>query len=155
MTTDGCTLVTRRTFLAGLGATVAIAACGGSNITVLSPKYRGSGMQMGSFGPPTERVLVVIELGGGNDGLSMVVPHASDRYHDLRRSTRIEEPIDLDGEIGLHPNLAGLADMYRNGDLAIVEGVGVPDPDLSHFTSMDRWWTAATDSVSRAGWLAS
>ncbi len=153
MTTAGCTLVTRRTFLSGLGATVALAACGGSNITVLSPKDRGAGLAVGTLGAPTDRVVVVIELGGGNDGLSMVVPHASDRYHDLRRSTRIEDPIDLDGEIGLHPNLPGLAGMYQVGDLAIVEGVGVPKPDLSHFTSMDRWWTASTDSVSRAGWL--
>ena len=153
MTDDSCTLVTRRAFLTGLGATVALAACGGSNIVVLSPKEPGAGPPVGSLGRATDRTLVVVELGGGNDGLSMVVPHGSDRYHDLRRSTRIEHPIDLDGAIGLHPNLPVLADMYRTGDVAIVEGVGMPDPDLSHFTSMDRWWTGTTDSVSRAGWL--
>ncbi len=153
MTNDSCTLVTRRAFLAGLGATVALAACGGSNITVLSPKERAAGLPVGSLGTTTDRVLVVVELGGGNDGLSMIVPHGSDRYHDLRRSTRIEEPIDLDGEIGLHPNLSALAGLYSAGEVAIVEGVGMPNPDLSHFTSMDRWWTGTTGSVSRAGWL--
>ena len=153
MTDPTCTLVTRRAFLTGLGATVALAACGGSNIAVLSPKERGAGLPAGSLGSRTDRVLVVVELGGGNDGLSMVVPHGSDRYHDLRRSTRIESPIDLDGEIGLHPNLPELAGMYGAGEVAIVEGVGMPNPDLSHFTSMDRWWTGTTDSVSRAGWL--
>jgi uncharacterized protein (DUF1501 family) len=153
MTTDSCILVTRRAFLTGLGASVALAACGGSHIAVLSPKERGGRLRVGSLGTPTDRVLVVIELGGGNDGLSTVVPHASDRYHDLRRSTRIQNPIDLDGDIGLHPNLTMLSDMYRAGEVAIVEGVGVPDPDLSHFTSMDRWWTGTTDSVSQAGWL--
>ena len=153
MTDPTCTLVTRRAFLTGLGATVALAACGGSNIAVLSPKERGGGLPTGSLGSRTDRVLVVVELGGGNDGLSMVVPHGSDPYHDLRRSTRIENPIDLDGEIGLHPNLHALAGMYGAGEVAIVEGVGMPNPDLSHFTSMDRWWTGTTDSVSRAGWL--
>ncbi|MBT8239923.1 MAG: twin-arginine translocation signal domain-containing protein, partial [Acidimicrobiia bacterium] len=112
MTTDSCTLVTRRAFLTGLGATIALAACGGSNITVLSPKERGAGVAVGSLGATTDRVVVVVELGGGNDGLSMVVPHASGRYFDLRRATRIEAPIDLDGEIGFHPSLVGLAGMY-------------------------------------------
>lgn len=153
MTDDSCTLITRRAFLTGLGATVALAACGGSNIVVLSPKERGAGPPIGSLGRPTDRTLVVVEMGGGNDGLSMVVPHGSARYHDLRRATRIENPIDLDGEIGFHPNLPGLADRYQAGDVAIIEGVGMPNPDLSHFTSMDRWWTGTTDSVSRAGWL--
>ncbi len=153
MTDPSCNLVTRRTFLAGLGASVMLVACGGSQITVLSPKNRGAAPTVGSLGEPTDRVLVVIELGGGNDGLSMVVPHGNDRYHDLRTTTRVENPIDLDGEVGFHPNLTGLAGMYRAGEVAIVEGVGIPDPDLSHFTSMDRWWTGATDSTRRAGWL--
>lgn len=101
----------------------------------------------------TDRVLVVVELGGGNDGLSMVVPHANDKYHDLRRTTNIDNPIDLDGSIGFHPNMEGLASRYDSGQVAIVEGVGVPNPDLSHFTSMDRWWTGAPDSSDSAGWL--
>ena len=153
MTDPACNLVTRRTFLAGLGASVMLVACGGSQITVLSPKDRGAAPPVGSLGESTNRVLVVVELGGGNDGLSMVVPHGNDRYHDLRTTTRIENPIDLDGEIGFHPNLAALADMYLAGEVAIVEGVGIPNPDLSHFTSMDRWWTGAADSTRRAGWL--
>jgi uncharacterized protein (DUF1501 family) len=153
MTEPTCTLVTRRTFLTGLGASVVLIACSGSDIAVLSPKERGGGLPVGSLGAPTDRVLVVVEMGGGNDGLSMVVPHGSDRYHDLRTSTRIENSIDLDGEIGLHPNLTGLADLYEAGEMAIVEGVGMPDPDLSHFTSMDRWWTGAAESTNRAGWL--
>ena len=108
---------------------------------------------VGAFGDVTDRTLVVVEMGGGNDALNMVVPHADSRYFDLRRSIRIEEPIDLDGEIGFHPSLERLADRYAAGQVAIIEGVGVPDPDLSHFISMENWWTGRPDTTDHSGWL--
>ena len=153
MTDPNCTLVTRRTFLGALGSGVVLAACGGKTIALLSPEETVGAVPIESLGVATNRVLVVVELGGGNDGLSMVVPHGDDRYHDLRRSTRIENAIDLDGSIGFHPNLENLAARYGQGEVAIVEGVGMPDPDLSHFTSMDRWWTGAPTTSESAGWL--
>ena len=98
-------------------------------------------------------VLVVVEMGGGNDGLNMVVPHSLDAYYDLRLNIRVENPIDLDGQVGLHPELAFVASEYEAGRVALVEGVGVPDPDLSHFISMARWWTGKPDSSDGTGWL--
>lgn len=156
-----CSLVRRRTFMAGLGASVAVAATAGAGIVA----YRRAGGVGTPAGPPVGsvpdvgRTLVVIELGGGNDALSMVVP-ASGRYHDLRPTTAVEDPIEIDAEVGLHPGLGTVADLYRRGEVAIVEGVGAPDPDLSHFVSMQRWWSglpdgpgSATDPGVVTGWL--
>jgi uncharacterized protein (DUF1501 family) len=96
--------------------------------------------------PPTapapdqsSRVLVVLELNGGNDGLSMFVPHGMGSYYDMRKATALaqEDVLDLDGELGLHPRLAKL---HQRG-LAVVEGVGSYQPDGSHFAMSDRWWS--------------
>ena len=100
------------------------------------------------------RTLVVVELGGGNDGLNTVVPHADPAYRRLRPTLGVNDPIDLDGQVGFDPNLAKLAARYRAGQVAIVEGIGYPDPDLSHFASMavlvERGSRAADVST---GWL--
>ena len=82
------------------------------------------------------RTLVVVELAGGNDGLSTLIPLADGRYHDLRPTLAVANPIELDGEVGLHPNLAKLGARYKAGQVAVVEGVGYPDPNLSHFASI-------------------
>lgn len=156
--------VTRRQFIAGAGAAVTLAACAGSGINV----YQRAGTTSGSYltpgtsaapkptlpqgtVPTTNQTLVVVEMGGGNDTLSTVVP-ASGRYRDLRSTTAVEDPIEIDAEIGLHPALETIAARYRNGDVAIVEGLGVPDPDLSHFVSMRRWWDG-TAEPDHTGWL--
>ncbi|NNC91247.1 MAG: DUF1501 domain-containing protein [Acidimicrobiia bacterium] len=156
-----CSLVNRRQFIAGLGATVAVTTVGGWALGVWRGRpdiiAPGTSTTMPTAGPlptPDGRTLVIIEMGGGNDGLNMVVPHASNAYHDLRRDLAVTDPIDLDGEIGLHPNLPGLAELYGAGRLAIVEGVGYPDPELSHFTSMATWWSGdPTARGAGAGWL--
>jgi uncharacterized protein (DUF1501 family) len=88
------------------------------------------------------RTLVIVEMGGGNDSLNTIVPLNDGRYHDLRPTLAITDPIDLDGEVGLHPNLPNLAERYRNGHVAIVDGLGYDDADLSHFGSFAIWWTA-------------
>jgi uncharacterized protein (DUF1501 family) len=97
----------------------------------------------GTDGPAMEpvaadRMLVVIELEGGNDGLSTLVPYGIGRYYDLRSTTSIpaEQVLALDGSVGLHPNLVRMKDR----GLAIVQGVGSPTPDLSHFEMQRRWW---------------
>ncbi len=158
-TPETCPFVTRRRFLVGLGATVLLTACNGQTVAVYRPDPTsptvdpGSAPPPGSLGGAADRTLVVVEMGGGNDGLNMVVPHADRRYHDLRRTIRIADPIDLDGEIGLHPSLPRLAERYVQGQVAIVEGVGVPEPDLSHFVSMETWWTARPGGADESGWL--
>ena len=99
------------------------------------------------------RTLVLLELGGGNDALNTVVPHADPQYRTLRPTLAVTDPIDLDGHIGLSAKLTTFADQYRAGRLAIVEGVGVPNPNLSHFASLQRWWTADPDLHANTGWL--
>jgi uncharacterized protein (DUF1501 family) len=104
--------------------------------------------------PEVDRTLVVVELGGGNDGLATVVPLGADhgRYRDLRPTLAVDDPIDLDGGIGLHPALGTVAERYRAGTVAVVEGLGTEQPDLSHFVSMRRWWDG-TESPDGTGWL--
>ena len=165
-----CNSVTRRRFLAGLGASVAVASAGTYGISVWgrSPEGKGipatgpaptstttttSSLAPGSLATETERTLIVIELGGGNDGLNTVVPHSDRRYHDLRGDLAIATPLDLDGEVGLHPELTFVAERFAGGDVAIVEGIGYPDPDLSHFASMATWWSGGQGGVSGTGWL--
>jgi uncharacterized protein (DUF1501 family) len=108
-----------------------------------------------------DHTLVVIEMGGGNDSLNTIVPINDGRYHDLRPTLAITDPIDLDGEIGLHPSLPMLAERYRNGHVAVVDGLGYDDADLSHFGSFAIWWTAkggaggggSPGGGSGSGWL--
>ncbi len=99
------------------------------------------------------RTLVVVELAGGNDGLSTVVPYSDATYHSLRPTLGVTNPIALDEEIGLHPSLTQLAARYKAGQVAIVEGVGYSPPNLSHFESLATWWSAQRPST--VGWLGS
>ena len=87
---------------------------------------------------PGQRLLVVVEMAGGNDGTSMVVPFADGAYYDLRRSTAIAESdvLTVDDQVGFHPNLVNL---HQRG-AAIVQGVGSFESDLSHFEMLARWW---------------
>jgi uncharacterized protein (DUF1501 family) len=105
-------------------------------------------------GAVADRVLVVIELEGGNDGLSTVVPYGRGSYYDLRPSLAIpaDEVLAIDDQIGLHPNLTRL---HRRG-LGIVEGVGPIDGDLSHFEMVQRWDRGDVDGTAglRSGFLA-
>jgi len=102
------------------------------------------------------RILVVIQLAGGNDGLNTVVPFADPAYYNARNSIAIpqDQVIKLSGAdgIGLHPKLAALRDLYDDAQLSIVQGVGYPNPNRSHFKSMDIWHTADTSGTGE-GWL--
>jgi uncharacterized protein (DUF1501 family) len=110
-------------------------------------------------GPAAEagqRVLVVLQLSGGNDALSMVVPHGHAEYAKVRQTTRIQddEVIKINNELGLHPNLKGLKELMDQGVLAALPGVGYPKPNLSHFHSQDIWHTADyRGRNARYGWL--
>jgi uncharacterized protein (DUF1501 family) len=102
------------------------------------------------------KVLVVLQLAGGNDGLSMVVPYADDDYHKARPGLRHEPKnvLKLDDYAGLNPNLKPLADFFHDGRLAVVQGVGYPNPNRSHFRSTDIWQTAEPERVDVAsGWV--
>lgn len=115
-------------------------------------------------GVPEDRILVVVQLGGGNDGLNTVIPYGSSGYYNARPSIAIPAPgggsgrqpaaLGLDDAhgIGLHPNLAGFKELLDEGVASIVQGVGYPNPNRSHFTSMDIWHTADT-SARNYGWI--
>lgn len=131
----------RRTFLARSGAaTVAMVS---SPLRALASGY-------------DNRLLMLIELKGGNDGLNTVVPYADPNYTRLRPQLSIprEQVLPLDERIGLHPSLEPLLALWRAGELALVQGVGYPEPNLSHFRSIEIWDTASDSRETlRDGWL--
>lgn len=100
-------------------------------------------------------ILVLITLYGGNDGLNTVIPFDNDDYHDARPDLSYEEDevVKLDGQYGLNPGLKGMAGMFRDGNLAIVRGVGYPESDRSHFRSMDIWQSASIENSVTTGWV--
>ena len=101
-------------------------------------------------------VLILVELKGGNDGLNTVVPYADPLYYQFRRSIGIkrEQVLQLDAHTGLHPSLAPLMPLWRDGQVAVVQGVGYPQPNLSHFRSIEIWDTASrSDQYLHEGWL--
>ena len=103
----------------------------------------------------SDRTLIVVQLAGGNDGLSTVVPYTDALYNKMRPTLAIPESkvLNLDGRLGFHPNLAPLKKIWDEGHLAIVEGVGYPNPSLSHFQAMDIWQTLDLSGNGREGWL--
>jgi uncharacterized protein (DUF1501 family) len=103
------------------------------------------------------RILLLVELKGGNDGLNTVIPFADPLYRDLRPSLGLarERVLPLDEQVGLHPRLAPLMDAWQARNFAIVQGVGYPDPNRSHFRSIEIWDTASSASQSLSeGWVA-
>ncbi|MEO1130120.1 MAG: DUF1501 domain-containing protein [Planctomycetota bacterium] len=107
-------------------------------------------------GVPEERVLVVVQLAGGNDGLNTVIPFEDDSYYRLRPQIGIPgaqvHKLSARSSIGLHPAMDSMKELYDDGLLTVVQGVGYPNPNRSHFTSMDIWHTADTSGVGD-GWL--
>jgi uncharacterized protein (DUF1501 family) len=104
-----------------------------------------------------DTILVVLELTGGNDGLNTVIPFKDPAYARLRPTLAVpvNQVVKVDKEIGLHPALQQMGQLLQQQKLAIVQGVGYPNPDRSHFESMDRWQCGEiTAKVSGTGWLA-
>ncbi|MBA4065434.1 MAG: hypothetical protein C0501_17320 [Isosphaera sp.] len=105
---------------------------------------------------PKDTVLVVVELTGGNDGLNTVAPYADDLYHKARPTLGLtkKEALRLDDYCGLHPRMGDLKRLFDEKRLAVVQGVGYPNPDRSHFESMDIWQQADPRRGQASGWLA-
>lgn len=153
-------MTTRRAFLLGAAAVPVAAAC--SQVDGERPSGRGASSTSApaapaapsttsatsSIVPVAERRLVIVELPGGNDGLSTLVPLDDGRYHDLRPTVAVaaEDATPFTPHHGLHPALAGLAD----GALAVVDGLGARRPSMSHFDMMARWWAGTPDSNAAA-----
>ncbi len=99
-------------------------------------------------------ILVVLQLAGGNDGLNTVVPFSDDAYHRARPGIAIKNPLKITDSLGLHPRLTGLRRLYDEGHLAIVQGVGYPNPNRSHFRSTEIWQTASdAENAESHGWI--
>jgi uncharacterized protein (DUF1501 family) len=100
-------------------------------------------------------ILVALQLSGGNDGLNTVIPFGDPGYYQFRSSLAIPtgDILTLTDSVGLHPKLTGMKALYDEGLVAVVQGVGYPNPNRSHFRSMDIWHTARPDIIERTGWL--
>ncbi|TCO60436.1 uncharacterized protein (DUF1501 family) [Actinocrispum wychmicini] len=149
---DGLKSVTRRRFLTWTGVTAAGALAVGATQVNWSDLLAAA--QHDPL-PPGAGVLVVVTLYGGNDGLNTVVPAADRAYQDARPDLayKPEEVLDLGEGLGLNPGLKGMRKLWDTKNLAIVRGVGYPQPDHSHFRSMAIWQTASPQSPGRTGWL--
>ncbi|MBM3933831.1 MAG: DUF1501 domain-containing protein [SAR202 cluster bacterium] len=102
-----------------------------------------------------KRSLVVVQLSGGNDVLNTIVPYTDGLYHDFRQSVKVEadKVIKLDDRFGFNPRLAPLKGLWDEGKMAIINGIGYPSPNRSHFRSMDIWHTAEPAKIGNDGWL--
>ena len=100
-------------------------------------------------------VLVVLQLSGGNDGLNTLIPHGNPLYYDHRPSVRTpqDQVLKIDDNVGFNPNMAPLKRLYDEGKVAVIQGVGYPNPNRSHFRSMDIWHTCEPDKQGTEGWL--
>ena len=103
----------------------------------------------------TDPILVVLQLSGGNDALNTVIPYGDPLYFDNRPNVRIPEDqvLPIDDYLGFHPTMGPIKQLYDEGNVAIIQGIGYPHPSRSHFRSMDIWHTCEPDKVGDEGWL--
>ena len=134
--------------MAGLG----IAGIGAST---LKPSAFTSVAEAAALAEANGKILVILELSGGNDGLNTVVPYGDDAYY--RHRPEIGLPKSqlriLDDHFGLNPGMSGFEELFKDGKMAIVHGCGYENPSYSHFTSMSYWHTAAPNSGEEYGWV--
>jgi uncharacterized protein (DUF1501 family) len=123
--------------------------------TLMLPKFLKA-FEGKRYGMNGNKVLVVLQLSGGNDGLNTIIPIRNDIYFRERPGLAItkDKALPLNGEAGLHPSLSNFKALYDEGNLAILNSVGYPNPDRSHFRSMDIWQSASSsDQYIGSGWL--
>ena len=123
--------------------------------SMMMPKFLKA-FEKKSMVPPGNKVVVVIQFNGGNDGLNTVIPITNDIYFRERNTIAIkkESALTISTDVGLHPSLTALKGLYDDGNLAILNNVGYPNPERSHFRSMDIWQSAsASNQYWNTGWL--
>ncbi|NNE70119.1 MAG: DUF1501 domain-containing protein [Rhodothermales bacterium] len=141
----------RRDFLANVGLTAAAGTIGLSGLPIRA--FARTTMLQELASVETDRVLVILQLSGGNDGLNTVIPYRNDLYFNARPNLAINDSIAISGDYGLHPNMGGMASMFGEGNVGIIHTVGYPEADLSHFRSTDIWMTAGDgNDVPTTGW---
>lgn len=103
---------------------------------------------------PNRKILVVLQFTGGNDGLNTIIPVRNDIYFKERNSIAIKDSLSLNDETGINPALSYFKELHDNGELSVMNNVGYPDPDKSHFRSMDIWHSASkSDEYLETGWI--
>src|SRR5438874_3039596 len=151
---SGCSC-SRRDFLArglygiGIGAGLPLV------LSRTSAALAAEALQGTSVEKHPERILVVIELSGGNDGLNTVVPYGDPAYYRARPKLGIAERVVIKAAsgFGFHPSMVGFERLYKDGQLAIVHGCGYDHPSLSHFSSMGFWHTGVPNGGEPLGWI--
>lgn len=126
-----------------------------ASASVMLPKFL-SALGTNHMVPPGNKVLVVLQFSGGNDGLNTVIPIRNDVYYRSRPGLGIKKPgaLQLTDDAGIHPSLTFFKDLFDEGSLGIMNNVGYPNPDRSHFRSMDIWQTASqSNEYITTGWL--
>jgi uncharacterized protein (DUF1501 family) len=140
---------TRREFLTVSGSALAVSLSGAMPQVLLQAANAKAATE-------PENILVVVQLSGGNDGLNTIVPFEHDVYRANRSKLAIgkTDVLKIDDQLGFHPAMRGMADLLEAGSLSVIQGVGYPNPNRSHFESMDIWHTCQRkDQVRDAGWL--
>jgi len=134
--------------MAGLG----VAGLGGA---ILKPSALSRVAEAAALAEANGKILVILELSGGNDGLNTVVPYADDAYYQHRPEIGLpkNQLRILDDHFGLNPGMAGFERLFKDGKMAILHGCGYENPSYSHFTSMAYWHTAAPNSGQEYGWI--
>ncbi|HEY3870316.1 MAG TPA: DUF1501 domain-containing protein [Actinocrinis sp.] len=144
--------LTRRRFLIASGVTGAAALAAGAGAITWEQLHKAAATDPL---PAGSGVLVLVTLYGGNDGLNTVIPAADPVYQSLRPDLAYSESevLDLGDGLGLNPAMTGMHQLWGAGKLAIVRGTGYPNPQFSHFVSMDIWQSASPTDPSTSGWL--
>lgn len=127
-----------------------------ASASLLLPNFLKSTSQLNFQSANKGKILVVLQLSGGNDGLNTVVPYRNDVYYENRPKLGLtrQEIIELTDEQGLNPSLEPLAQLYDEGNVSILNSVGYPNPNRSHFRSMDIWHSASgSDQYLQSGWI--
>ena len=141
-------MATRRTFI----KQSALATAG----TMLLPNFLKAFELHANVVQDTGKILVVIQLSGGNDGLNTIVPYMNDLYYQYRPQLALskDKVLRASDSLGFHPALAKLNELYDKGYLSVINNVGYPNPDRSHFRSMDIWHTASnSNEYLNSGWI--
>ncbi len=144
-------MLTRRGFLGRTAAGASFLSLSGA-----APGLFARAAESAKTADRNDHVLVVVELAGGNDGLNTVIPFEDDLYYKNRPTLGIPkgETLKLNDQVGLHPAMPLAQELFKDGKLAIVQGVGYPEPNRSHFRSMEIWHTASTAArTPTTGWL--
>lgn len=142
--------LTRREFIRSSGGLGFLAFSG------VAPAFLARSAMAQTPAPEKDRtVFVIVQLAGGNDGLNTVVPFTDDRYYNLRPTLGLKDNLlKLNDDLALHPACKPLHELYDNGQLSIIQNVGYPNPNRSHFRSTEIWETASkADEFKREGWL--